>query len=214
MNAGSDLELSFIRILIGDVFAARARVAAEDTQSHRRETIHSTLAAIEGTSWIYREHVRDVAASMGLLTPISDLALRERTFSITDQGNIVEQVRFVTLPTIIRLATKQAQLIAPTVTMDFASAGWRDLKTAIEVRNRVTHPKSRIDLHVELAELGAAASGLAWLVDATETALAEINASFRYFIGEMRGVVDALKRGDETALSEYRTALLGDDEGG
>lgn len=209
--ARDELGHSFIRLLIGDVLAARERRATDDTQRHRRDVIRSTFAAIEGVTWMYREHVREIARDMGVLTPVADLALRERTFSVSDRGDIVEQVRFVTLPTIIRLATKQAQLIEPTVAVDYTEPGWDALRTAIAVRNRVTHPKTRADLQIRTDELQTTAKAFSWLLSTTETAIGQINASFRRFIDEMREVLNALNRGDPDALLAYREAMRQDD---
>lgn len=210
--ARDELGHSFIRLLIGDVLAARERLAADDTQRHRRDTIRSTFAAIEGVVWMYREHVREIARDMGVLTPTADLALRERTFRVSDRGDIVEQVRFVTLPTIIRLATKQAQLIEPSVAIDYTEVGWTALRTSIEVRNRVTHPKNRADLQISTDELKTVAIAFSWLLSITETAIGQINASFRHFISEMRDVLGALNRGDPEALSAYRAAIRNEDD--
>ena len=211
-DASDELERSFIRLLIGDVLASRERLATSDTQRHRRDTVRSTFAAIEGITWMYREHVREVAKDMGLLTPVADLALRERTFTVTEQGNLIEQVRFVTLPTIIRLATKQAQLIEPAVAIAFDGPGWSALRSAIDVRNRVTHPKSRKDLQVSDRELEIVATGFAWLLGATESVMAAINVSYRAHEQAFREIVNALRRRDQQIIDEYRTAIMRDED--
>ncbi|WP_374944979.1 hypothetical protein [Sphingomonas sp.] len=139
----SELRATFLRTLIEDVLTAGARGGADDSPAHRRDMIRTTFAAIEGSVWLYREHVRSVAKTMDVLTPFADLARRERTFNVSERGAIIEQVRYVTLPTIIRLAIRQARLIAPSLSIDFSDRGWSDLKSSLEVRHRITHPKSK-----------------------------------------------------------------------
>ena len=113
----------FERLLLEDVSAAETRLAEADTQGHRRDMVRTLFAAIDGMSWVYREHVRSLLITLDLLTPTADMALRERSFTVTERGDILEQQRFVTLPSIIRLTTRQAQLIAPECNIDVSQSG-------------------------------------------------------------------------------------------
>jgi hypothetical protein len=206
-----ELRLSFLGILIEDVLAADARRSDSDTQTHRREIIRAVFAAIEGSIWLYREHVRSIAKSMGLLTPVADLALRERSFSVTERGTIIEQVRFVTLPTIIKLTNRQAQLIDPSLSLDVGHQGWSDLKQALEIRHRITHPKNRENLHVTKMDLAMVRSAFSWVNGATETYLTAVTSAFRKHVVEMREVVDGLVNGDKAILAAYRAAVNADE---
>lgn len=197
---------SFMRLLVEDALAARERRMASDTALHRREEIRATFAAIEGITWIYREHVRDAARVMGVLTPFADLALRERTFAVTDKGDIVEQVRFVTLPTIIRLTTKQARLVAPSIELDLSQPGWSQLRQSIEARNRVTHPKTSDDFAIDDADLNAAEAGLLWLMKLVDRATIAIQAAQREYNRIAREVIADLAAGDDQTWHAYRQA--------
>lgn len=201
----SDRELgkSFMRLLVEDAIAARDRRLQSDTAFHRREEIRATFAAIEGATWIYREEVRDAARAVGVLTPLADLALRERSFSVTEKGDIVEQIRFVTLPTVIRLTTKQARLVAPSIAMDLSDEGWANLKLSIEVRNRVTHPKSVTDFIINEGDLAAIHGGLMWLLRLVDHASHKLLAAQRDYYRLAREVVADLKAGDPQAWNDY-----------
>lgn len=204
---------SFMRLLVEDALSARERRMANDTALHRREEIRATFAAIEGITWIYREDVRHTARMMGVLTPFADLALRERTFAVTDKGDIVEQVRFVTLPTIIRLTTKQARLVAPSIHLDLTQPGWSQLRRSIEVRNRVTHPKTSADFAIDDADLSAAEAGLLWLMKLVDHAAMAIHAAQREYNDIARNVIADLVAGDEQTWQDYRDVSSSEDDG-
>lgn len=200
---------SFMRLLVEDALAARERRIATDNALHRREEIRATFAAIEGITWIYREDVRDAARAMGVLTPFADLALRERTFAVTDKGDIVEQVRFVTLPTIIRLTTKQARLVAPSIELDLSQPGWSHLRHSIDVRNRVTHPKASSDFRIDDADLIAAEAGLLWLMRLVDSAAIALNAAGLEYAVIAGEVLADLTAGDEQTWKDYRKDVRG-----
>jgi len=201
------LEENFTGLLIGDVLAARERLAAEDSQLHRREVIRITFVAVEGLTWLLREHVRIASRTMGLLTPTADLALREQTFSITDKGDIIEHVRYVTLPTVIKLTAKQALRVEPSLEIRFDNNGWENLRTSISTRNRITHPKSATDLAISNDDLSIAESGLTWMLATIDYAMSMINLALRAHVTDFRRIIDALERGDKRTLEEYQAGI-------
>ena len=202
-----DFGKSFMRILVEDALTAQARRKQADSDRHRREEIRATFAAIEGVTWICREQVRQAARSLDVLTPYADLALQERTFGVTDKGDIVEQVRYITLPTILRLTIKQARLVSPSIELDVKGTGWMALTALIGVRNRVTHPKSVADLAISDADLASAAAGLLWLMQAVDTISQALVEAQRTYNEVARNVVDDLIAGDADTWAAYRTAL-------
>jgi hypothetical protein len=206
------LSQSFERLLLEDVSSAESRLAVADTQGHRRDMIRTLFAAIEGMSWVYREHVRSLLATLGLLTPTADLALRDRSFTVTERGEILEQQRFVTLPSIIRLTTRQAQLIAPECTIDFSQSGWQAFKAAIDVRNRITHPKTISDLIVEALDLDQSRLGFFWLLGSMAAVMEMTNAVARRDLASAKHIIRQLSEGDEQTLFEYNQLLKGGDE--
>jgi hypothetical protein len=157
--------------------------------------------------WETREQVREISADMGYLTPLADLALREQNFMVTEQGEIVEQVRYVTLTASIRLTVRQVQTFAPALMVDFGSSGWQSLRLAIGVRNRVTHPKTTNDLIVSNDDLRITRIGLFWLLEMTEQVQRAAVDSFARHTKDFRELVERLKQGDPIALRAYRHAL-------
>lgn len=198
---------SFLATLVGDVIAIREQCAATDDQSNRRNLVRATLAAVEGMVWLAREHVHDTSRAMGELSPLASMALREQSYLVTDKGDVVEQVRFVTLTAMIRLITKQAASLSPDLRLGFDNVGWQRLQQAIAVRNRITHPKSATDLFVRSEELKVVADGLRWTLASVKYVMAATTAAYRLFVAEARAVVDALAQGDPRTWQEYQDSL-------
>lgn len=202
----------FLRQLVGDVILASERLATEDVQSNRRDLIRATFAAIEGATWTMREHVRQVAAVTGDLSATADLALRELTFHVDEKGRVIEQVRFLTLPTVIRLTINQAQLLDATYEPVLNDAGWECLRRAIGIRHRITHPKTEADLFIADADLSAVNSAFPWLLALVQETMLRTTVAAKHLNSMMAGLLQALRQGDPTALALYHRELGRSDE--
>ena len=194
----------FISLLVGDVIAARERLTASDTQTGRRDVVRASLAAMEGMTWMAREHVREALVQLDELTPVANLALRELSYAVSERGELIEQVRGLPLLTAIRLAVAQAKIISPRISVEFSGAGWSDLRRAIKIRNRITHPKPDQDLAISDGDLAAVHSGLFWLQATVEYVMASTNLTLAQYTDRLREFVRLLSAGNAEALAEYQ----------
>lgn len=199
--------IALIRLLIEDVLAARKRLAAANTQTARRDTVRASMAAMEGMIWLAREHVRSVLETFEELTPMADMALREQVYMISDTGNLLIQSRSVPLPTAIRFIAQQARLVGPEISIEISTAGWRNFKQAIAIRNRITHPKPESDMRVSDQDLDQVASGLSWLVATVDYLMAATNLALVHRTEMLTELVDRLIAGEPEAIAEYNAAL-------
>jgi hypothetical protein len=197
----------FVALLIGDVAAAREQLVRIDTAASRRNLVRTTLAAIEGLVWTLKEAVHASTDALGELTPLASMALRERSYIVAENGDIIEQIRFITLRAMIRLICKQARLIVPDLNIRFDHDGWQKLKQAIALRNRITHPKSASDLIVSDHDLAIVSAGFSWISATVEYVLASTVLSQREFLVDQRALLERLKAGDAVALAAYRRAI-------
>lgn len=195
--------IHLIRILIGDVIAARERLNMADTQTARRDVVRASLAAIEGEVWLARDHVRDTLRGFDELSPLANLALSEQAYVVTENGKLLEQTRSVPLPTAVRLVVAQTQIICPELAVDFAGTGWSNFRRAVSIRNRITHPRPENDLNVSDEELHAVASGLSWLAATIEYIMASTNLA----LIDARTFLDQLLAGNADALEKYQSEL-------
>jgi len=177
---------SFIGILLFDVMDAIERHDLAQTQSGKRDLIRTSFAAIEGASWIFREHVVEAARAMSELEPAEEVALSETSYQVTDQGRITEQTRYLPLLATVRLTARIAEKLAPEVKVDFSGQDWAGLKEAIKIRNRITHPKSRADLILSDEDIRTSVGSLFWLLNETSRVMEAANLSFEDYVGEFR----------------------------
>jgi hypothetical protein len=165
-NEVAEHELDFTRSLIEDVKAARDRLVEVDTQTHRRELIRSVFAAIEGLLWKLRQDVyRHAKSHPGLLSIHEQAALREETYRVSDNGRVRITPQFLPLATSIRLVLLIVQRYRTDYKVDLNNKGWSDLKAAIEIRNRLVHPKDIAGLNVSPVEVDQAMFGLGWFLE-------------------------------------------------
>jgi hypothetical protein len=198
---------AFVALLIEDVIAARERLTVSHTQGARRDVVRASLAAIEGATWVAREHVRTALAELEQLTPVADLAMRELTYAVSDSGQPKELMRGLPLLTAVRLVVWQARIISPEISVEFSTAGWSDLRKAVNIRNRITHPKPDQDLAISDDDLTVVGSGMSWLLATVEYVMASTNLALAQHTALMREILKRLRDGDPDALAEYHTIL-------
>ncbi|MEZ5734329.1 MAG: hypothetical protein R3E09_00775 [Novosphingobium sp.] len=207
-----DAQESLIRLLLLDVMIAQERFEKNKTQSCMRDIVRTVFAAIEGMSWIYREHIVSAAKEVGEITLAEEMALSEVAYQVTDQGMINEQARYLPIPAAIRLTTRIAKKIAPNLDVSFGTSGWDHFRQASGVRNRITHPKTRTDLLLTSEDVSLCVSALHWLLEVAEQAMTATNLAFAAHTAEMREIFERLEKGDPETWAMYRAILAAGDE--
>jgi hypothetical protein len=202
------LRESFIGILIIDVMIAQRRWKENDVQSTRRDLIRTMFAAIEGLVWEYREQVRSDAKVIDDLPIIVDLALLEKSYTVSETGKVTEQQRFVSLTTMIRLVTKVAEIICPGLKVDFSDAGWASLKIALKIRHRVTHPKKIADLSISEEDILTAEKGFFWILDMTASVQECLLSNQKQYLASFSDILAKLQAGDPETVAAYEKQLL------
>ena len=193
----------FLESLIDDVHTAMQRQENDDNQSHRRELIRTLFAAIDGSVWVYRTEVSEIARTCEILTPDEELALSEKFVSVTDQGKITAQQRYVSIMAMIRLTARLATRINRAFQPDFGADGWEKFRRAIKIRNRVTHPKVSSDLLISPEDLSECLGAFYWLLDHCVTGIGQATVGFEHYLADFRQLLDKLKAGDPKALAVY-----------
>ena len=193
-------QVEFLRVLADDVQHALDRT---DTGSDRRNLLRTIISAAEGVSWIYRAHVLSMAKEFDVSTPLIDLAFSEATYSVDEQGNIIEQARYISMTAMIRLTTKVAQSLCTDLAVDFGSHGWQCLRDTIRLRNRITHPKNAADLSISVKEIDNAKTGYFWFLDMSMHVMETTMKEFSSLVVGMGEVVEKLKSGDPDTLALY-----------
>ncbi len=201
------LRVTFLGIVTRDVLVAHKRLEHDESQTSRRDFIRTLFAAVEGIVWQFRENIRGAAEDLGELSPQLAMALTETSYSVGENGKLIEQQRFIPLPTMIRLVTNVAKELAPALEIEINGEGWGDLKRTIVIRNRVTHPKGISDLNISSDDTKAAWSGLFWLLSYVERVMEAVCTAQADYLHHLKTLVKELKAGDPAALEAYRKAF-------
>ncbi|TAD83881.1 MAG: hypothetical protein EAY70_01665 [Sphingomonadales bacterium] len=194
---------SFMLILLNDVGAAISRRKMDDNQATRRDMIRTACAAIEGMVWIFREHVIDTADSTYGLEGDEKLILQERQLSVSEQGKITEQPRYLPLTTTIRFIARIANRLNDIDHFDFGASEWEGFRKAIEIRNRITHPKSADDLHVSKTDVEQVMNALSWFLEKLTEILAQSLVTQKRYLGQFKDFFEELKAGDPEITALY-----------
>lgn len=201
----------FAIILLTDVAASMQRYASDLSEQAKREMVRTLFAAIEGFTWLYREHVIEAARSMARLTLEEEIALSEINYQVNEQGRIVEQPKYLSMLATFRLTTRIASRLSPELSVRFDTSDWDRLRSAVAVRNRVTHPKSRADLQISTQDLMAVQSAFHWLLSTAMGAMEETNAALRQHTADFHAVLAELRAGNPFVWAAYNAAKSEED---
>ena len=147
--------------LSSDVAAARAAMVSNDTQFARRQFVRATFANLEGlTSTLKQLSLRSPA----IFSAAESALLREETFSLDDKGEPRVAASHLKLAANIQFAFRMyARSCDLRFSLSTSESEWSDLKLAMDVRNRLMHPRRLKDLTVPEAEVEAGSRASAWI---------------------------------------------------
>lgn len=134
-------------------------------QFHRRALVRALFAHVEATLFHMKRLtlLGDTYFLTDNLTDVEKAALSETSFDVTRAGKVREQDRGIPLRSNLRLAFRYyCRLFVPNWSPDIQAPGWKDLLTAIGIRNRVTHPKTTESIHITDEEYATVTSAQAW----------------------------------------------------
>ena len=182
-NAALDRDVELlvqgVVLLASDVSAAaRLSELHGDTQFARRSYVRAAFALIEG-NMNFMANVVLASSERGEihLTPRElEVARQERVSS--EAGKPAVRPKFVPLgDRLSPLMAMFARCFARTYALDKGNSGWVSFSAAIELRNRITHPKSEAAFSVSNSELDSVAKGREWFATSIEELLGACSAT-------------------------------------
>mgnify|MGYP003625511438 CR=1 FL=1 len=195
---------TFVGKLAFDVQRTLNRYEEDHMESNKRDVVRTIVAAIEGITWIYREHVQEIGVNLQTSNSLYDLAFSEKTYSISDKGDLKMRPNFIPITSMIRLITNRAKELCPQLDIDFSASGWSDLQQTILIRNRITHPKARSDLKISQNEVQTARNGFFWFISFVPDVMGQTNQSLQKYAKTLTSFIEDLKSGDSEALKLYK----------
>lgn len=147
----------------------------------RRLLIRSVFSFIEAI--MYRVKIGAFLWDTGRLSPGEIALIKEEDYELDDSGTVKTRRARLTLFSNFRFAFAIAAKAADVdFHVDYGGDGWRALRHALPVRDRLMHPKRTADLRVTDDEVRNAMTAFVWVVEqmthlATQILLQELNDS-------------------------------------
>lgn len=158
--------LRFFSILNEDVENANKLMLENDTQFSRRMYLRSFFALIEGNAFRQRELALSVHKhKKNCFNEEEVIALEEKEIRIIDNGNVEVKKKIVQFFPLFKLSNKSYCKAFNKKLPDYANNGWNQLQKAVEIRNRITHPKSKEELVISDDDLEIINEAKCWYSD-------------------------------------------------
>jgi len=151
-----------------DVELAENDMDKFDTPFHRRAYVRALFAMVEGSVYLLKQTVLSagVRSRSGLLSVGEYALLIEQSYDLNKKGEINEQVKFLRLPDNLRFTTNcLAKTFDCKLDLGVGGLNWDNFLTAIEIRNRITHPKSIGEFDISKQEVELVRSVSYWFND-------------------------------------------------
>ncbi len=160
--------------LLDDVRSAEEYLDANDSQFARRAYVRSLFAFFEGSVWILKQVVLQAAkeSKRPLFSTGEYSLLRDVSYDLKANGDIRKSDKFLRLPENLRFTHKIVnRVFSGSVDLQVGTKPWNDFLHAIEVRNRVTHPKRLDEFLISDSEITLCRSVCSWYNDVVVHAL-------------------------------------------
>ena len=160
--------------VLEDAHAAEKYLDENDTQFARRAYIRSVFASIEGIIWIFKQTFLKIALekSAKKFTVAEYSLLSDKTYDLTDKGEPREQQKFLRLPENVKFTIRIFnRIFSSSLDIEVGDKDWADFKAAIEIRNRLAHPKKANDIDVSDKEIQVVKAACGWFNELTHNCI-------------------------------------------
>jgi hypothetical protein len=152
-----------------DVVNCLIALRRDNSQVHRRNFVRAVVAAIEGfISVMKADLIEESYAGRFTLSRAERAVLLEESFDVSDSGQARIRPLFVpTLKNVRFVFAVFARVHGVSTRPDYSGEHWHSFRKALEVRNRITHPKASADLFVSNSEIERTEQAYEWFLNAT-----------------------------------------------
>ncbi|WP_025879414.1 hypothetical protein [Stenotrophomonas indicatrix] len=141
---------TLIRITSQDAMKVANEARNNADASTYRMAVRTIFAGAEGILWYAKNLARAAAAqSPGSYSTLEIAALGDEAYVVAENGTVKKKANFIPMVTSIRLVSKlMARGQMSNADFDWSAGALSTIRQAVAVRNRLTHPKSGVDLLV------------------------------------------------------------------
>lgn len=160
--------LNLSHVLQGDaVQNYQAMLADYENQVNRRSFVRSCWAYVEAVTFSVKQYTFSVC-QMGTVNISQDdhAFLGDMLVVVDVEGNIqIQRDPTKTLANVKRTFRLSAQIFGVDWKPNFGSKGWENLRDSLQIRHRLTHPKSVAEVMVSSNDIQIQKDGIDWFVD-------------------------------------------------
>jgi hypothetical protein len=146
-------------------------VDADDDEmgSARRGYVRTLLAFVEGMTHAFKDLLLTANQAKRVELTVPEIfLLTEVQFQLDAKGNARHVRRPLRQRDTVRFTLRLLGRVADTPFQpNFGDEGWRSFLKAVQIRNRVTHPRTREDMWVTKEDLDIVDRGVQWFEDET-----------------------------------------------
>jgi hypothetical protein len=135
--------------LLGDFEFCKPHLHGQDAMFWRRAFARAACAYVEGTLSALRRFALNFAENQVPRDPARISVLRKESYWSDDDGTI--KTRNLTIPRLRYLAMifrHYAESLGSSYQLDRTATGWRSLTTAFQIRDRISHPDTAVELEI------------------------------------------------------------------
>jgi hypothetical protein len=161
-----------VGVLYGDVERLRpvlgsrsiSDAVSEEEYGYRRAYVREIFALVEAIVEQHKLLLLDLTRHEFIkLDPLTVSALSEQGPSVSDAGAVAARDVYLQLRRKVRLVYRvAADACGQSLVVRYDDEGWRQFGAALSVRDRITHPKSYLECHIEGEELDKVDAGQEW----------------------------------------------------
>lgn len=160
--------LTLSHVLQGDaVQNYQALLADYENQVHRRSFVRSCWAYVEAVTFSVKQYTYSVC-QMGTVNISQDdhAFLGDMLVVVDVEGNIqIQRDPTKTLANVKRTFRLSAEIFGVDWKPNFGCQGWENLRNSLQIRHRLTHPKSVGEVMVSSNDIQVQKDGIDWFVD-------------------------------------------------
>jgi hypothetical protein len=155
---------SFLSLLWDDVYACGVHSDAAASAAHRRQFFRSMFACIEGAVWLFKQDSLEQHENGSIVFTTPEIVVLSEIMPGLDGKGMVQELptnlRFI--PNLLFAFRCHARAFEYEPVLSISDHEWGDLKSSVNVRNRLTHPKQLSSMHISDDELRRARGALKW----------------------------------------------------
>lgn len=150
-------------VLAEDVRLSKERLLVHDTQSNRRDFVRTCVSGMEGLVWGMKQDFLLKHQDFAILRIQDELALSELNVIVRQNGEITTNTMSTSILVSIKMIEKLSRRIIKKSVIDTSSMEYQIFESVIQVRNRITHPKTMDAMKISKAEVDDSLKTFIWL---------------------------------------------------